>query len=94
MNRYSRVLLLNDRYYVNEKSAAEIHKRNPGMKLLLIVREPVERMISHVIHMEAVRGDPKRNITWEDIEKKMFKDNKQTPTISKETSVTFSEYHK
>ena len=61
---------------------------NKKMKLLLIVREPVERMVSHLVHVSG-------NLTWEKMLDK-FLSNGSDPesSINEEArSIAFSNYY-
>ena len=39
-------------YFKNEQVPERVHKLNPNMKLIVVVRDPVIRAVSHYIHMK------------------------------------------
>ena len=76
-------------YLLKEDSPLAIYELNPYMKLLLIVREPVERMMSQLIHAMY-----RYNMTWPNLARMVL--DKSTPPKVLTTSkfVDYSDYYK
>lgn len=45
-------------YLYNERAAERAHRRYPDLKLVIILRDPVERLYSHYLHMRRMGDEP------------------------------------
>ena len=76
-------------YFFSSKSSVDIYNKNKNMKLLLIVREPVERMMSHLVHSHGV------GVPWNNISSKVLKRDAYPPkVITKSPYIEYSTYYK
>ena len=48
-------------YFIEDLSPQRVFKLNPKMKLILVLRDPVERAVSHYVHTKVNKGNPKVN---------------------------------
>ena len=74
---------------MTENAASEMYRLNKNMKLLLIVRDPVERMLSHLVHYTSLN-------TWDTLEDRVIEYSADNETVLKTDSrfMTVSDYAK
>ena len=68
-----------------------IEQFNKNMKLLLIVRDPVERMVSHLLHTHNLLSSG-QSPTWEVLMKKVTTNDKMTGNLTVKRSSLALDY--
>ena len=65
-----------------------MHHFNKNMKLLLIVREPVERMVSHLVHIHGTR------MRWRGLQDKVLVETEKGPIFRNQSHmIQLSRYY-